>query len=103
MRAQQQLREMIVQQRMEFESRVSGQGEEIRQIEMLKQRKVEQQYDLMKGVIANAERKIYEQLQRKIQNEMIVKDYIQGKLIDLREEISNDHKETIITEAKFIK
>ena len=30
----------------------------------------------MKGVIANAEKKIYEELERKIQNEMVVKDYI---------------------------
>jgi hypothetical protein len=45
---------------MEYESRLSGQGEEIREIEVLKQRKIEQQYEMMKGVISNAERKIYD-------------------------------------------
>ena len=51
----------------------------------------------MKGVIANAEKKIYEELERKIQNEMVVKDYIEGRLVDLKEEMAGDFKETITT------
>ena len=40
---------------------------------------------MMKGVIANAEKKIYEELERKIQNEMVVKDYIEDRLAELKE------------------
>ena len=32
---------------------------------------------MMKGVIANAERKIYEELERKIRNEAIIKDFVE--------------------------
>ena len=35
---------------------------------------------MMKGVIANAERKIFEELQRKIRNQTVVRDFVQDKI-----------------------
>lgn len=34
---------------------------------------------------------------------MIVKDYIEERLRSVREEVAIDHKDTIVTESKFIK
>lgn len=35
---------------------------------MLKQKKIDQQYEMMKNVISNTEKKIYEEFDRKIRN-----------------------------------
>lgn len=42
----------------------------------------------MKGVIASAERKIFEELERKIRNETVVKDFMEYKIASLKEELS---------------
>ena len=47
---------------------MKGQVEEIRTSEMLKQKKIDQQYEMMKNVISNTEKKIYEEFDRKIRN-----------------------------------
>ena len=64
---------------------------------------MEQQYDMMKGIIANAEKKIYEQLERKIRNETVVKDFIENKLAVVKEEISHEHRKALASEAKSIR
>ena len=47
---------------------MKGQVDEIRTSYMLKQKKIDQQYEMMKNVISNTEKKIYEEFDRKIRN-----------------------------------
>jgi len=68
MRAEQELKDLINKQRIEYDSRFSDHGEEIREIDGLKQRKIEQQYEIIKGVINSTERRISEDIDRKIKN-----------------------------------
>ena len=57
---------------------------------MVKQKKIEQQYEMMKNVIANSEKKIFDEFERKLRNETVIKDYIEDKLLELKEEIVCD-------------
>ena len=86
-----------------MQHRFSGQGEELREIEGLKQKKIQQQYQMMKGVIANAQKKIVEELQRKIRTETVVKELMEEKIAELKEELSMEHRQTLASETKFIK
>jgi len=38
----------------------------------------------MRGVIANAERKIYEELERKIRNEAVIKDFVKERIFQVK-------------------
>jgi len=38
----------------------------------------------MRGVIANAERKIYEELERKIRNEAVIKDFVEERIFQVK-------------------
>ena len=58
---------------------------------------------MMKGVIANAERKIYEELERKIRNEAVIKDFVEQRVRQVQEELASEHRQTLASEAKFIK
>ena len=62
MKMESEIREMLNQQRSEYDFMLKGQSEELRSLEHLKERKLDQQYEMMKGVISNAERKIYDEL-----------------------------------------
>ena len=94
---------MMTEQRIQSDQRFNGQEEELREVEGLKNRKMEQQYDMMKGVIANAERKIYEELERKIRNEAVIKDFVEEKVFQVKEELTSEHRQTLVSEGKFIK
>lgn len=76
---------MINQQRMDYEHRMNGQGEEIREFEGMKQRKIEQQYEMMKGMIAASERRMMDQVDRKIKSEGGVREYVEEQINILRE------------------
>lgn len=58
---------------------------------------------MIKGMIASSERRVYEQLERKLKSELVVKDLIEERLNALKEELSGEQKQTIATEAKFIR
>lgn len=64
---------------------------------------MEQQYEMMKGVIANAERKIFQELERKIRNETIIKEFVEDRLAEVKEELGSEHRQTLVSETKFIK
>ena len=70
---------------MQWQQRMKGQDDELRHVEGLKNRKMEQQYEMMKGIIANAQKKIYEQLERKIRNEAIIKDFVEQRIHQAKE------------------
>ena len=76
---------------------MKGQDDELRHVEGLKNRKMEQQYEMMKGIIANAEKKIYEELERKIRNEAIIKDYVEERIHQAKEEMANEHRQTLVS------
>lgn len=48
---------------------------------------MENQYELMKNLISNTERKILGEFERKLRNETVIKDYIEDKIAELKEEI----------------
>lgn len=54
-----EIRELLTKQRDDYDHRLSDQLEEIRNNENIKQRKIENQYELMKSVISNTEKKIF--------------------------------------------
>lgn len=88
LRTEQELREALSHQRRDYETRLNGHGDELREIESLKQRKMDQQYEMIKGVVANAERKIYDELERKIRNETVVRDFVEDRLAQVQEEMA---------------
>lgn len=66
---------------------MTDQLEEIRNNENIKQKKIENQYELMKTVISNTEKKIFAEFERKLRNETVIKDFIEDKLAEIREEM----------------
>lgn len=68
MKLEQQMRELLNRQKEDLDMRWKGQVEEIRVGESVKQRKMDQQYEMMKGMVSGTERKIYEEFERKNRN-----------------------------------
>ena len=62
------MRELLNRQKEDLDMRWKGQVEEIRVGESVKQRKMDQQYEMMKGMVSGTERKIYEEFERKNRN-----------------------------------
>ena len=75
-----EIRQLLNKQRDDYDHRLSDQLEEIRNNENLKQKKIENQYELMKTVISNTEKKIFAEFERKLRNETVIKDFIEDKL-----------------------
>lgn len=51
----------------------------------MKQRKIEQQYEMIKGMIATSERRMMDQFDRKIKSEGGVREYVEEQINILRE------------------
>lgn len=66
--------------------------EEIRNNENIKNKKIENQYELMKSVISSTEKKIFAEFERKLRSETIIKDYIEDKISEIREEMAAEQK-----------
>lgn len=58
---------------------------------------------MIKNMISTSERRIYEDLDRKMKNESLMKDYIEEKVNMVKEQLSSEHKMALIAETKFIK
>lgn len=58
---------------------------------------------MIKNMISTSERRIYEDLDRKMKNESLMKDFIEEKVNMVKEQLSSEHKMALIAETKFIK
>lgn len=85
-RLEQELRELIEQQSLNTDLKISGQSDELMSLSSLKQRKIDQQYEMLKGTIADAEKKIYEDMNRKIKTEASIRDFVAERITELRDE-----------------